>query len=412
MAIIRKRTSVRLNYRSVEITKSLRVGSGVGAVQIYDGGIATYEPNYELVPLLLIPEVSIYDYNGIHANGSVIEDSALQSIKWSKIVSGVETEITSEPFYGLASGVSPKAGCQVFTATDTDLGITRGTLAVHENVEPGSATTYVFTAVYYDSTKGETHQIRMEHLVQCESATSMPVVAIDAPNTIFWNPMSDIEQCTVTARFTVGGKTPDASKFIAVWEAKDSNTDWHEVGTLLSDFFAKVSADGMSVTVKYELMGAGTRLRVRVKYDPSGAPSSVTLDAQSPTAQVRFRRQFPNLDGQLSIPNSVDPTLTAVSVKTVLTDMRGHLVDNSKGIAVPKIYVAPNSSAYDSSLSYTLAGQGELVTIPTSTFVKLDTGRNGACFGLEIADLGYNKILTDADGNYLTDGDGKILLGR
>lgn len=377
------------NFRPLQINIGFAVDGSVPNKQNYDAETATFTPDYTLTPLIIQPQVSCLDKDGVLPAGSVNHE--LANVRWYEIVGGVSTLIGSD-----------NPGYEV-----TETGGQAGRLKVKKNAQPKVAVTLAFHAEFCDPRTGQIHSILRTFPVTCSNASApAPRLTLDAADQTIYNPLTDPERQTVHASLMVGVNECAAANRIFVWEVfrEDSGT-WTEAGTDTTlDYDVEVSADGTSCTVDRSLMGGGLTLRCRAKYDAGGNPAGVTLTEAAPCKTVSFVRRIPKYEYEVSgVPVNIPADVLAIAPVASVWDVNGAITNPEREL-LPLWYIATNKAA--GTLTYRQVAHGMATTLSTAALSE----EHGAVIGLEVKDTGPLCAWEDGDGAVFEDGDGNIIL--
>lgn len=377
------------NFRPLQINTGFAVDGSVPNKQNYDADTATYTPDYTLTPLIIQPQVSCMDRDGIVPSGSV--NHQLANVRWYEIVGGVSTLIqSSNPGYEI-----------------TETGGQAGRIKVKKNAQPKVPVTLEFHAEYCDPRTGQIHSILRTFLVTCSNATApAPRLILDAADQTIYNPLTDPDTQIVHANLRAGVNECAAANRLFVWEIfrEDSGT-WTEVGTDTTlDYDLEVSADGTSCTVNRALMGEELCLRCRARYDAGGNPAGVTLTEASPCKIISFIRRIPRYEYDITgVPVNIPADVLAVAPVASIWDVNGAIPDPEREL-LPLWYIATNKA--NGTLSYSQVAHGMAPTLSTGAMSE----SYGAVIGLDVKDTGPLCAFEDSDGALFEDGDGNIIL--
>lgn len=374
------------NWKPLQLQISFAVDGSVPGQQNYNADTQEYTPDYTLTPFILQPVISILDKDEVLAAGRI--NHALTNVRWYEIISGAKTLIASD-----------NSNYEITTT-----GGNAGRIKVKKNAEPKVPITLVFYAEYIDSRNGQVMVIQGSYLIDCSSASDVVRVELDAAAQTVFNPLSDAQTQTVTAKVWSGDKVCDASKYALVWEVLGDDNVWYTAGTDdVMDY--DITVNGNSVTINRWLMGNEMHIRCRVKYSADGAPNSVTLTDASPKAEAVFVRRIPKYEFDITgVPYNIPAGILSIAPTALIRTTKGDITDPEKEL-LPLWYIATNKAS--GSLSYSLVAHGISPTIPTA---KMDNN-HGAVLGLDVVDRGYAGAFTDnADSAVFCDADGSVLI--
>ena len=376
----------RLSFSRTPLRPSgtIEITGSVPGRQEYQAELGEHTPDYTLTSLTLFPRCNATDPN-LATKGKTV-NAALTNMKWYRTVDGVRTLIAT---------------------TDTDYAVTqsgeeKGKLQVKKNVMPGHALSLEFYAEYVDSTRpGDAIVFRMSFLVICTDSTeAAPVLMIDSPASLDWNPLRDTARQKITVRLLAAGMDVAGTDKCRIFFYRMSEGGALE---LISDGNGEndwevVSVTDNTLTIDRDYIGAGQTYVVKAGYDENGNPPSSPDEAISP-ATTTIRRRIPALECDWEgVPRELPDGNLAIQPYPVVRDTKG-VLDDPWDVLRADWYTALSSSG-----SYTLKARGSSPDIPFT---------EGMMLKLEVADRGPYAILTNANGTkVLTDGEGRVLMAR
>lgn len=376
------------NFRPLQISRTIAVDGSVPARQTYDAESGTFTPDYTMTPLIIQPRIGRLDKDEILSAGNI--NHLLANVRWYEIVDGTKTLIAT---------------------TNTDYEVTTsggnaGRIKVKKNAEPQRPITLEFYAEYQDTRTNQLHIIQDTFAVMCRNSTALPVLYLDAADQTIYDPLIDVADQVVTPSLKLGTKECEMGKRLFVWELLRDDGTWSAIGSDATlDYCAEVAADGGSVTIHRDLMGASLALRCRAKYDPDGNPSGVTLNDGSPSKAVEFVRRIHKYDFDIvDCPVNIPGGLLAIAPRASIFDTHGEIANAEKELIV-LWYVATNKAS--GALSYSMIAHGkEPDMLSTSAMNSV----YGAVYGIDVKDIGPVAAWEDGDGALFEDGDGNIIL--
>lgn len=376
------------NFKPLQISRTIAVDGSVPARQTYDAESGTFTPDYTLTPLIIQPRIGRLDKDEILSAGSI--NHLLANVRWYEIVDGTKTLI--------ASGNSDYE----ITATGNDA----GRIKVKKNASPQHPITLEFYAEYQDTRTSQLHIIQDTFAVMCRNSTALPVLYLDAADQTIYDPLIDVADQVVTASLKLGTKECAAAKRQFVWELLRDDGSWSAIGSDATlDYCAEIAADGNSVTIHRDLMGASLALRCRAKYDSDGNPASVSLNDGSPCKAVEFVRRIHKYDFDIvDCPVNIPAGLLAIAPRASIYDTHGEIANAEKELIV-LWYVATNKAS--GSLSYSMIAHGKE---PDMLATSAMSSQYGAVYGIDVKDIGPVAAWEDGDGKLFEDGDGNIIL--
>lgn len=362
------RKGFRINDIPLKVYASMKVEAASQPVQEYDAVLGEYYPDRTLVPLVLVPQIGYTDPNtlGDVANAA----SELTNGHWYRLdattggVCNASTEITSGGLYTI----------------DTTAGsATYGKISIRENVLPGNPVTYIYRATL--SHAGSDPVMReVSFQARTKATETIPRLSLDQASESLYNPWED------AATFSIGPVLkPAVSGATYAWQTLHGGT-WGALGSTHYDWALSVS--GNRVTIDRSRMQGRIDLRCVCTYSAGGKQHTVMVTA----AVVRLLPRFEYDITRLSNPRRTD---TSVAPLAVIRTAKG-LVTDPAGEVTVTWYGASNSPV----------GYGMNPVIPLSSL------GSALELGLEILDAGGWKALETADGKYLTDSQGRLLIAR
>lgn len=182
-----KQRKIEINYRLLQTSCNIEVVGSVPDMQVYQADKAEYTPDYTLTPLVLFPRCNATDPEAVTKIGAV--NSRLTNMKWYERIGTTRTLITST-----------NTGYSI-----TESGDSKGQITMKKNVTVLKPVTLEFYAEYADTRTGQLFTFQMSCLVRAVDGTdAIPVLTIDSPSTLDWNPVRDITAQTITAKLMVG----------------------------------------------------------------------------------------------------------------------------------------------------------------------------------------------------------------
>ena len=234
-------------YSPLTLSPGITVEGNVPDVQQYDMAANTYEPDYTLTNLVLVPAMDVSDPDGIIPAGN----ATLANMQWTLVEDGAETAITA---------ASPDF------AVGTD-----GRLTIKRNCQPQNPMTFRFEAEFLDQRTGEVHRMVETHQVDCEGVSQRPVLTLDTSGLIAYDPVRDGEAVRkVKASLAIWGEEVPAANRTFVWQKRDMYDNvWADIdGSDVMDYDVSLSADKTELSVKLWLIGKRIDIRCYAKYSP------------------------------------------------------------------------------------------------------------------------------------------------
>lgn len=170
-----KRTRIRKDYAPLTVAVSLRCTTpAVPTTQVLNGGNNEYEPDRELTPTIILPEVVANAVDGSWGNPSA--NHALADMKW--FVNG--KDISTLPDWAGKYSID-------------QAGSTRGAISISRNVSPGKQLQLHFEAVLVDNRLGVNIPVISDEIVlsTIEKANDGYSLSIDDSSIIQYDPVKD-----------------------------------------------------------------------------------------------------------------------------------------------------------------------------------------------------------------------------
>lgn len=377
----KRQKHIDVETRPLRLSGAIEVVGSVPGRQVYQADLDEHTPDYTLTPLTLFPRCNATNPDAETTDGGV--NAALTNMKWYEVVDGTRTLIEST-----------NMGYAV-----TQSGDEKGKLQVKKNVSTLSPLTLEFQAEYVGS--GQRYNFRYSFLVRAvDGSEAQPVLMIDSPAGLDWNPLRDTDGQTIAARLLVAGEDvtdtdkcrlffyrvlPDTGALELISDGNGDN-DW-EVSAI----------EKAALTIDRNYIGHEQGYVVKASYDPDGTPAD-TPDDSIPQVSTVIRRRIPALECDFSgVPLQVPDDTKELRPEAIVRDTRGVLSD-------PWDVLQANWYTKTGTAAYKLAAQGAKPTIPFTAGMMLQ---------LEIVDRGPYAAVTNDDGTkYIADSAGKIIMAR
>ncbi len=303
----------------------IQVLGTVPDTQTEDDFAGGFTPDYTLTPLVLVPVCSV-----TNPMATAVEPD------------NVNASLTNAGWYELAYDTATKTwkrGAKITTGAGYELptpdpanGILNGTLKVKKNSSVDSPIRLEFEAQYVDARSGMTYKFLMQRTISVSvSHDSIPVLSVDCPEAMPWNPLREGDTQTVTATVTQGRKT--VTKGVTYkWYHVDDNGGMAEATADSVAFADVVSGIGTAaLTINRNLMGE------RQKY----ACKAVVGGKETNVVTFVILRRLGDVKASVQ---RVSPIVTAggnvrsIHPKCVVSDAQGR-IDNPWGVLSPSIFV-------------------------------------------------------------------------
>ena len=383
MALTSKGKRLSIDYRPLQTSGAIEVTGSVPARQVYQAQLEEHTPDYTLTPLTLFPRCNATNPDSL-AKGACV-NASLTNLKWYQTLDGVRTLIdTTNTGYVI-----------------TQSGAEKGKIQVKKNVMPGHALTLDFQAEYVDASRtGDSLVFRYTFLITCVDATeATPTLAIDSPSGLDWNPLRDRAQQKITAQLIVAGEDVSATakaKFFFYRKLSTGALEAITDGNGDNDWEV-VSVAKAALTIDRDYIGPEQTYVVKASYDKDGSPASTPDDGIN-VATTTIRRRIPALECDWEgVPLQVPDGTSVIRPKPVVRDTVG-VLDSPWDVLVANWYKASSMSG-----TYSLAAQGASPSIPFT---------DGMMLKLEVADRGPYACVVDADGKYVADSQGRVIVAR
>lgn len=387
------------------VSIALVASGGISDLQKYDASSGSYDPDYTITPLTIEPSIAVVDNSTPF--GAVNARTLLTNIHWYEIGPSGNTEIT---FNGSTPSIPGYA-----TLDNTEGSATAGRLQVAKNAAPGAPIQLLFKAVLVVGP--DSYKIERTFSVKCRDNTPSVRCKFDAPGGEFYNPIHDADDLKIRLDVWENDKPCPAANFIPVWEVFRDDNSWSEYGSDVTDYWLDIATDKMSAVLHRPLMGDEASIRVRLRYDADGNPSSVTLSPTSivPSCTFNTHRTYGNYQTRLEgVTNTLADWVKEVRPKVVFKDGKGDIQNPSKYFAIDFYARKADGSAitaadFVGSASESSDGWGLELLMSTA---KADGGALNIVYDTD-CEIGPLKALVDAaDGKVLADADGAIILAR
>lgn len=381
MAITNYEKRLTIDRRPLKTSGGIEIVGSVPSLQVYQAEADTYTPDYTLTPLVLFPRCNATDPDAYENSGDV--NAKLTNMNWYEIVDGTRTLIQST-----------NANYQI-----TADGAQKGQIQVKKNATPGHPITLEFYAEYVDSGRaGEQYIYRYTHSVRCKDGTSAtPVLAIDSPAGVDWNPIRDAAQQVIKASlFLVDSEVSAANRKFFFYRLNEETGGLTQITGEADTDWEVVSLTADTLTIDRDKIGTGNTYVVKASYNDGGAPAATPDDSimQRTTA---IRRRIPALEtGWEGIPQQFPDGTVAIYPQPWVRDNIG-LLENPWEVLYADWYKAgaPGSS-------YSRVAHDD--TAPRIDFTE------GMMLKLEVKDRGPYAAVTSSS-SYVTSG-GSVVLAR
>ena len=395
MAITTQAGTVMTTVDPLSLHKGIEVVSG-NAVQTYNNETKEYEPDRTLAPLILMPYVEAADPEGVQGGRQT-----LTAVEWydgvpakdfsNRITDGTDYEVGDGTVQGFPKdalkvkrNVPADEPAQVFCVAKFDDRRTGGTVRVEMGVK-------LYTAVY------ESRNYKVE---------------LDCPSSWTVNPLEeDTWTHTLTAQLYSGKEAVADANAAYWWEVKGEGDAGFRAPTEeeLEAWLTCKGADGnFTRTLTFDArMMKSARFRVRAAYydgDRPGTATDETIQAET----------FVNVEITKSL--TVDQLLTkGARVASDFSTKVGYKIaayDNRRNVGTDKIDELMQVR-WKAKSGKPGSGTVDLDSGRELEFVPKDRGFDKAypvAVYSEVSVYEKHKVLTDADGKWVTDAGGKVVI--
>lgn len=374
MALTSNTKRMSISFTPLRTSGAIEVVGSVPRRQTWSADTGEFTPDYTLTPLVLMPRCNATDPDRYVASGSV--NAGLTNMKWYEIQGTQRTLI--------------EAGNANYEITTE--GENKGQIKVKRNSSVVTPLGLEFYAEYADPRgSGQVYVFRLSTVVPVSDATvPAPVLLIDSPATVVWNPLRQPSERTFTARVLAGDTDVTASSAVA-WHRVLDDTGAEELITGEGDNdWEVVSVDGPQLTIDMDYIGEGMTYVCRATYDGQEAEAVTTTVV----------RRIPKVEADWKgTPTAVPGGTTVVSPRPIVRDTMGILADSVAAEWLRFLWLTKAKGAS----TFTQVAEGASPTIPFT---------DGMTLCLDVEDRGPMVVIVDDDGSYITDEDGSFLFQR
>lgn len=374
MALTSNTKRMSISFTPLRTSGAIEVVGSVPRRQTWSADTGEFTPDYTLTPLVLMPRCNATDPDRYVASGSV--NAGLTNMKWYEIQGTQRTLI--------------EAGNANYEITTE--GENKGQIKVKRNSSVVTPLGLEFYAEYADPRgSGQVYVFRLSTVVPVSDATvPAPVLLIDSPATVVWNPLRQPSERTFAARVLAGDTGVTASSAVT-WHRVLDDTGAEELITGEGDNdWEVVSVDGPQLTIDMDYIGDGMTYVCRATYDGRQCEGVVTtLVRRIPKVEVDWE----------GTPTAVPGGTTVISPRPIVRDTMGILADSVAAEWLRFLWLTKAEGAS----TFTQAAEGASPTIPFT---------DGMTLRLDVEDRGPMAVIVDDDGSYITDEDGSFLFQR
>ncbi len=384
MAITSNIKRIDINFTPLRTSGSIEVVGSVPRRQIWSADTGEFTPDYTLTPLVLFPRITATDPDRYTPSGVV--NARLTNMKWYEVQGTIRRLI--EP-----------GNARYEVVQDGDA---KGRIRVKCNSSVITPLGLEFYAEYIDTRTGQVYVFRLSTVIPVSDATiPAPVLTLDSPATVVWNPLRQPSRRILTARLLAGDLDITASTHARYFWFRRLDTGEEEAitdGNGDNDWEVE-TVSGNTLTVDMDYMGNSMTYVCRATYNPDGTPPDAPIP-DSPTVTTTLRRRLPKLEADWQgAPTGVPGDLRTLKPKVIVRDAQGVLPD---AIVEERLKVTWLVRARAATV-YTLVGEG---LSPSIAYME------GMSLRMDVDDRGPMAVIVDDDGSYLTDEDGSFLFQR
>lgn len=378
--MITKNRKISVNYRPLQTSGEIEVIGSVPSTQVYQADKGEYTPDYTLTPLTLYPRCNATDPDAIVKIGGV--NSGITNMKWYERVGTTRKLIDSSNTNYVV----------------TESGTNKGQILIRRNSSTTNPLTLEFYAEYVDSRTGQTYVYQYTHLLRAvDGSDAIPVLMIDSPSALNWNPCREISRQTITAKLMAGDLDVTATTRCRFF--------WYRVlptGTLElivdgngDNDFEIVSISKNVLVIDRDFIGPDQTYVCKASYVQTGTPAS-TPDSNIAQTSTAIRRRIPTVECDWKgVPEGVADGTKVIYPKPIIRDTEGDIPNPSEQFNCKWYTKAAGAS------SYSLVATGYSPSIPFT---------DGMMLSLEVEDRGPWCTVTSG-GKYVASGD-KIIVAR
>lgn len=382
MVLTSKQKRLDVNFTPLRTSGAIEVVGSVPDRQIWSADTGEFTPDYTLTPLVLFPRCNATDPDQYTKSGAV--NASLTNMKWYEIQGTQRTRIEEG-----------NASYEI-----TSEGDTKGQIKVKRNSSNVTPLALEFYAEYVDTRTGQTYVFRLSTVVPVSDATvPAPVLTIDSPSTVVWNPLRQGTKRVITARVMAGDTDVTTSEHTRIFWYRRLDTGALEAitdGNGENDWEVE-AVDGPTLSIDLDYIGEAMTYVCRAVYAPEGTPSDAPRDSD-PTVTTTIRRRIPAVEVDWKgAPSGVPGDTTTIRPEAMVRDTMGIIPNADTWLKFLWLTKKKGGS------SYAQAAEGMKPTIPFS---------EGMMLRLDVEDKGPLAVVVDEDGSYLVDEDDSFLFQR
>ncbi|MCD7935527.1 MAG: hypothetical protein LUG98_01560 [Tannerellaceae bacterium] len=381
-----KQKKIRFSFKPLQASISIVPVGSVSARQTYSFDFLEYTPDYELTPLVLQPHCVVFDRDGV-IPGNI--NASLTNMKWM--------EGEDKP------GAIIDASNLNYEITDS--GTDKGRIKIKRNIPVLTPLTLFFYAEYVDPRNGQILVFQDSHQVVCvNESPAIPGMKLDVPTAVFYDPFNDTPKQTIKATLMIEDDVMTDTSRRRFWWFKQLENTIRLFDPELDPELVSVNDD--TIVIDREFMGEGVGIICKGEYanTEETLPNSASASALVETCTIC--RRVPDFDFDYSgVPGQIAPGQSIIYPKLIVTTNK-KVIKNPLSVLRATWFTKKETAG----ATWQQVAHGEKPSIST-TAITDSTGKS-MDLGLEVEDRGPLCILTDKDGNELTDQDGNILWGN
>lgn len=379
-----KQKKIRFNFKPLQAGMRIVPVGSVTDRQTYSFDSGEYAPDFELTPLVLQPYCTVFDRDGVISSGTI--NASLTNMKWMAGEDKPGAVIaSSNPNYEI-----------------TESGANKGRILIRRNVQVLSPLTLYFYAEYVDP---RTHQVlvfRGSHQIVCiNESPAIPTLKLDAPATVLYNPWDDAPRQTIRATVMLEDEVLTDPSHRRFWWYKQLEGTIRLLEPELDPEVVRIEDD--TLVIDREFMGEEIGILCKAEYASlqQQLPSSASGSALVATCHIC--RRVPEFDYDYSgVPPQIAPNQSSIYPKLIVTTNKGVVADPSRVLRTTWYTKKNSPGATWQQIAHGTNPAISTADITSSTGLAMD-------LGVDVEDRGPLCILTDKDGNELTDQDGNVL---
>ena len=382
MAIASTNKRLDINFSPLQTSTTIEVVGSVPDRQIWSADTNEFTPDYKLTPLVLYPRCNAADADRYIKSEAV--NASLTNMRWYEI-QGAKRKLIE----------SGNTDYEITTE-----GIDKGKLKLKRNSSVMTPLGLEFYAEYADVRTRQVYVFRASTVIPVSDATvPAPVLTIDSPSTVVWNPVRQPAQRTIKARVMAGDKDVTTSEHTKVfWYRKLETGELEAItdGNGENDWEV-TSVSGAQLTIDLDYIGDNMTYICKAVYNPTEVPGEQPTDSD-PMISTTIRRRIPHIEADwMSVPQGVASDTTVIYPVAVIRDTVG-VIQNADNWFKCLWFVKRKGEN-----SYQLAGEGMKPGLAFS---------EGMMLRLDVEDRSPMAVIVDEDGSFITDEDGSFLVQR